>query len=114
MNFILSIVLSSIAVLILVLIPWVGVGALNLSGFFGVFLPYVALIVFRGTVFGFCLGCSAFRITTAGSGGAALDQASRIGLPGARSGTDPEVGAHFSIFVQEHQNAVHVRPEDRL
>jgi len=46
MNFILSIVLSSIAVLILVLIPWVGVGALDLSGFFGVFLPYVALIVF--------------------------------------------------------------------
>ena len=46
MNFILSIVLSSIAVLILVLIPWVGVGALNLSGFFGIFLPYVALIVF--------------------------------------------------------------------
>ena len=46
MNFILSIVLSAIAVLILVLIPWVGVGALNLSGFFGVFLPYVALIVF--------------------------------------------------------------------
>ncbi len=46
MNFILGIVLSSIAVLILVLIPWVGVGALNLSGFFGVFLPYVALIVF--------------------------------------------------------------------
>jgi hypothetical protein len=46
MNFILSIVLSAVAVLILVLIPWVGVGALNLSGFFGVFLPYVALIVF--------------------------------------------------------------------
>jgi len=46
MNFILSIVLSAIAVLILVVIPWVGVGALNLSGFFGVFLPYVALIVF--------------------------------------------------------------------
>ncbi|RPJ20296.1 MAG: menaquinol oxidoreductase, partial [Desulfobacteraceae bacterium] len=45
MNFILSIVLSAMAVLILVLIPWVGVGALNLSGFFGVFLPYVALIV---------------------------------------------------------------------
>jgi len=44
MNFILSIVLSAIAVLILVLIPWVGVGALNLSGFFGVFLPYVALM----------------------------------------------------------------------
>ena len=46
MNFILSIVLSAIAVLILVLIPWVGVGALNLSGFFGMFLPYVALVVF--------------------------------------------------------------------
>ncbi len=71
MNFILSIVLSAIAVLILVLIPWVGVGALNLSGFFGVFLPYVALIVFFvGLVYRIVVwACSPspFRIpTTAG------------------------------------------------
>lgn len=71
MNFIVSIVLSAIAVLILVLIPWVGVGALNLSGFFGVFLPYVALIVFFvGLVYRVVVwGCSPspFRIpTTAG------------------------------------------------
>ena len=70
MNFILSIVLSAIAVLILVLIPWVGVGALNLSGFFGVFLPYVALIVFFvGLVYRVVVwACSPtpFRIPTTG------------------------------------------------
>jgi len=73
-------VLSAIAVLILVLIPWVGVGALNLSGFFGVFLPYVALIVFFvGLVYRIVVwACSPspFRIpTTAGQHGACLDQA---------------------------------------
>jgi len=71
MNFFLSIVLSLGAVLLLVAIPWVGVGALDLSGFFGVFLPYVALIVFFvGLVYrvvGWACSPSPFRIpTTAG------------------------------------------------
>ena len=46
MNFIISILLSSIAVVILVLIPWIGVGALDLHLLFGVVLPYLALAVF--------------------------------------------------------------------
>jgi nitrate reductase gamma subunit len=48
MNFIVGIVISSVAVLILVLIPWVGVGALNLYWLFGIAIPYVALIFFFG------------------------------------------------------------------
>ena len=46
MNFIISILLSSIAVVILVVIPWVGVGVFDLHLLFGVILPYLALAVF--------------------------------------------------------------------
>ena len=46
MNFILSIVVSAIAVTIVVLIPWIGVGALDLRGFFGIFIPYAAMATF--------------------------------------------------------------------
>ena len=40
MNFILSILLSVFAVTGIVLIPWVGVGALDLRILFGIIVPY--------------------------------------------------------------------------
>jgi nitrate reductase gamma subunit len=46
MNFILSIVVSSLAVVILVLIPWIGVGALDLRVIFGILVPYAAMATF--------------------------------------------------------------------
>ena len=46
MNFIIGILVSLIAVSILVLIPWVGVGALNLQWLFGIVIPYAALLTF--------------------------------------------------------------------
>ncbi len=46
MNFILSILLSGFAVSVVVLIPWVGVGALDLKVLFGVIVPYAAIAIF--------------------------------------------------------------------
>ena len=46
MNFVLSILVSSLAVMIVVLIPWIGVGALDLKTLFGVVIPYAALATF--------------------------------------------------------------------
>jgi len=46
MNFVLSLVFSSLAVLVVVLIPWIGVGALDLKILFGVVIPYAALTTF--------------------------------------------------------------------
>jgi len=46
MNFIISILFSLIAVNILVVIPWVGVGALDLRILFGIVIPYLALATF--------------------------------------------------------------------
>lgn len=46
MNFIFSIVVSSLAVIVLVLIPWIGVGAVELETLFGVIVPYLALLAF--------------------------------------------------------------------
>jgi nitrate reductase gamma subunit len=46
MNFILGILLSSIAVFIIVLIPLLGVGAWNLYTLFGIIVPYAALATF--------------------------------------------------------------------
>ena len=71
MNFIISILLSSIAVIILVVIPWVGVGVFDLHLLFGVILPYLALAVFFvgmvARVLGWARSPVPFRIpTTAG------------------------------------------------
>lgn len=46
MNFILGILISSIAVIIVVLIPWIGVGAWNLYTLFGIIIPYAAMATF--------------------------------------------------------------------
>jgi nitrate reductase gamma subunit len=46
MNFIASILFSGIAVSILVLIPWIGVGALDLRVLFGIVIPYLAVATF--------------------------------------------------------------------
>jgi [DsrC]-trisulfide reductase subunit M len=46
MNFIIGILFSLIAVTILVVIPWVGVGALDLRWLFGIVIPYAALLTF--------------------------------------------------------------------
>jgi len=46
MNFIFSIMVAAVAVGLVVLIPWVGVGALDLDWFFGICVPYSALIIF--------------------------------------------------------------------
>jgi nitrate reductase gamma subunit len=71
MNFIFGIVLSSVVVLILVLIPWIGVGALRLDTLFGIIIPYLALVTFFvgivGRVVGWARSPVPFRIpTTAG------------------------------------------------
>lgn len=50
MNFILSIVVSLVAVVVLVLVPWIGVGALDLRGLFGIFVPYLAMALFFGGI----------------------------------------------------------------
>ena len=46
MNFVLSILFSSFAVMVVVLIPWIGVGALDLRVLFGVIIPYAAMVTF--------------------------------------------------------------------
>jgi len=46
MNFIISILFSGFAVSVLVLIPWVGVWALDLRVFFGIIVPYAAMATF--------------------------------------------------------------------
>ena len=46
MNFVVSILVALIAVSILVLIPWVGVGALDLKLIFGIIIPYAAFATF--------------------------------------------------------------------
>ncbi len=46
MNFVVSIVFSGAVVTLLALIPWVGVGALDLRVLFGVVIPYAAVIIF--------------------------------------------------------------------
>ncbi len=46
MNFVLSILVAFIGVSLVIAIPWVGVGALDLQGLFGIAVPYAALAVF--------------------------------------------------------------------
>ena len=46
MNFVLSILFSSFAVMVVVLIPWIGVGALDLRILFGIIIPYAAMVTF--------------------------------------------------------------------
>lgn len=46
MNFVVSFLVALIAVLILILIPWVGVGALDLRVLFGIIIPYAAFATF--------------------------------------------------------------------
>jgi len=46
MNFIISILFSFIAVNVLMLIPLVGVWTLDMRGFFGIIIPYAALVTF--------------------------------------------------------------------
>jgi nitrate reductase gamma subunit len=70
MNFLVGIVISGVAVLILVLIPWVGAGALNLQWLFGIFIPYLSLVVFFGgmiiRVLNWARSPVPFRIPTTG------------------------------------------------
>ena len=71
MNFIFGIVLSSIVVFILVLIPLIGVGVLELDILFGIVVPYLALVAFFAGIIGRVIGWARspvpFRIpTTAG------------------------------------------------
>jgi nitrate reductase gamma subunit len=46
MNFIISILFSAVAVGVVILIPWIGVGALDLRVFFGIIVPYAAMLTF--------------------------------------------------------------------
>ena len=70
MNFIIGILFSLIAVTILVIIPWVGVGALDLRWLFGIVIPYAALLTFfLGIVIrvvGWARSPVPFRIPTTG------------------------------------------------
>ena len=71
MNWIIGILISSIAVLVVVAIPFIGVGAFDLTFLFGILVPYAAIatffvgIVWR--VIGWARSPVPFRIpTTAG------------------------------------------------
>ncbi|MFP3928265.1 MAG: sulfate reduction electron transfer complex DsrMKJOP subunit DsrM [Desulfobacteraceae bacterium] len=71
MNFVLSIVFSIAVVVVLVLIPWIGVGAFDLRTLFGIVVPYAAILVFVGGIVAKVVGWARspvpFRIpTTAG------------------------------------------------
>jgi nitrate reductase gamma subunit len=70
MNFIIGILFSLIAVTILAVIPWVGVGALGLDWLFGIIIPYAALLTFfLGIVMrvvGWARSPVPFRIPTTG------------------------------------------------
>ncbi len=71
MNFVLSIVFSIAVVVVLVLIPWIGVGAFDLRALFGIVIPYAAILVFLGGIVAKVVGWARspvpFRIpTTAG------------------------------------------------
>jgi len=71
MNFVVNILVALIAVSILVLIPWVGVGALDLKFLFGIIIPYAAFAIFIVGIIARVLGWARspvpFRIpTTAG------------------------------------------------
>ena len=46
MNFVLSILFSSFAVMVVILIPWIGVGAFDLRILFGIIIPYAAMATF--------------------------------------------------------------------
>ena len=46
MNFVLSILFSFFAVIVVILIPWIGVGALDLRILFGIIIPYAAMLTF--------------------------------------------------------------------
>jgi len=46
MNFVLSILFSIFAVTVVILIPWIGVGALDLRVLFGIVIPYAAMATF--------------------------------------------------------------------
>ncbi len=46
MNVLLSIIVAAVAVGVIVLIPWIGVGALDLRLLFGVLIPYAAMATF--------------------------------------------------------------------
>ena len=46
MNFVVSIIIGALAVGLVVIIPWVGVGALGLHWLFGVIIPYAAMLFF--------------------------------------------------------------------
>ena len=46
MNFVLSILFSSVAVVVVVLIPLIGVGLLDLRILFGIIIPYAAMVTF--------------------------------------------------------------------
>jgi nitrate reductase gamma subunit len=70
MNFIIGILFSLIAVTILVVIPWVGVGAFDLRWLFGIVIPYAALLTFFlgiiTRVVGWARSPVPFRIPTTG------------------------------------------------
>ena len=71
MNFIVSILFSFCAVILVVLIPWIGVGALDLRVLFGIIVPYAAMATFFAgivvKVIGWARSPVPFRIpTTAG------------------------------------------------
>lgn len=71
MNFIISILFSLVMVTVLTLIPWIGVGVLDLQWIFGVYIPYFAVFVFVAgfvyRVINWSMSPNPFRIpTTAG------------------------------------------------
>jgi len=70
MNFIISILISLVAVIVCVAVPWIGVGALDLKVLFGIIIPYAAFAIFIigiiVRVIGWARSPVPFRIPTTG------------------------------------------------
>jgi nitrate reductase gamma subunit len=119
MNFILGIIISSITLVVLVLIPLVGVWALDLRTLFGVVIPYLALITFFVglivRVVGWARSPVPFRIPTTGGQQWSLPwvKHSRIDNPKRRDQDDLR-GSVFSILVQEYEASVQGRSQNRI
>lgn len=103
MNFVVSIVFSCAVVTILALIPWVGVVAFDLRGFFGIFIPYVAFLVF---VVGFIMkiigwGRSAvpFRIPTTAGQQWSLPWIKYNKIDNPKSGTGAVIRMAFEVLL---------------
>jgi nitrate reductase gamma subunit len=111
MNFLLSMLVSLFAVSLLVLIPWVGVWALDLRFLFGVIVPYAALATFFAgivvRVVNWGRSPVPFRIpTTAGQGsGLPWIKTNPIDNPSTRTGVIARMALEILLFRSLFRNS---------